>query len=87
MSGSDLDRPGTRAVPGLTYLTFRPVFAEHFHEADDEDDEDDESIDAGLIPSSVNVDLGLIWLGRLCFDFGLTCWETDDEGHTFGDPR
>ena len=40
----NLDRSGTRAVPGLTYLSFRPVFAEHFHEADDEGDE---SINAG----------------------------------------
>ena len=53
--GPDLDQSGTRAVPGLTYLSFRPVFAEHFHEADDEGDE---SVDAG--PTG-----GLGWDGRI----------------------
>lgn len=54
MGGARLDQPGTRAAPGLTYLTFRPVFTEHFHESDDEGDE---SIDAG--PTG-----GLTWDGR-----------------------
>lgn len=37
--GPNLNQPSIRAVPGLTYLAFHPVFAEHFHAADDEGDE------------------------------------------------
>ena len=44
MGGAGLDQPGTRATPGLTYASFRPSFAEHFHESDDDGDE---SVDNG----------------------------------------
>ncbi len=55
MGGRALDQPGTRAVPGLTYLSFRPFFTEHFH---DSEDDGDESVDAG--PTG-----GLTWDGRV----------------------
>jgi cytochrome c peroxidase len=53
--GSDMHRPGFRAVPSLTYLQAVPAFSEHFH---DSDDEGDESVDAG--PTG-----GLTWDGRV----------------------
>lgn len=55
LGGSDLHRPGFRAVPSLRYLQSVPQFAEHFH---DSDDEGDESVDAG--PTG-----GLTWDGRV----------------------
>ncbi|WP_250465230.1 cytochrome c peroxidase [Caballeronia sp. GAFFF2] len=54
LGGSDMHRPGFRAVPSLKYLQSVPQFAEHFH---DSDDEGDESVDAG--PTG-----GLTWDGR-----------------------
>ena len=42
--GPNLDRPGTRAVPSLTYAQFSPFFDEHHYE---EDDERDGGLDAG----------------------------------------
>jgi cytochrome c peroxidase len=53
--GSDMHRPGFRAVPSLKYLQSVPQFVEHFH---DSDDEGDESVDAG--PTG-----GLTWDGRV----------------------
>jgi cytochrome c peroxidase len=55
LGGRNLDRPGIRAVPTLTYKQATPQFAEHFH---DSDDEGDESVDAG--PTG-----GLTWDGRV----------------------
>ncbi|SMF24869.1 cytochrome c peroxidase [Trinickia caryophylli] len=55
LGGSDLRRPGYRAVPSLMYLQSVPAFTEHFH---DSDDEGDESVDAG--PTG-----GLTWDGRV----------------------
>jgi cytochrome c peroxidase len=55
LGGSDMHRPGFRAVPSLRYLQSVPQFAEHFH---DSDDEGDESVDAG--PTG-----GLTWDGRV----------------------
>jgi cytochrome c peroxidase len=52
--GADMNMPGTRAVPSLTYRQSTPPFTEHFHE---EEEEGDESIDNG--PSG-----GLTWDGR-----------------------
>lgn len=54
LGGPGLDRPGTRAVPGLTYAQFSPSFTEHYFESEDEGDE---SIDQG--PTG-----GLTWDGR-----------------------
>ena len=54
MGGPLLDRPGTRAVPGLTYGAFTPPFTEHSRESADDGDE---SIDQG--PAG-----GLNWDGR-----------------------
>ncbi|MBS0560316.1 MAG: c-type cytochrome [Proteobacteria bacterium] len=53
--GAHLDRAGTRAAPGLTYLQAVPAFTEHFHESDEEADE---SVDNG--PTG-----GLTWDGRV----------------------
>lgn len=55
LGGSDLRRPGFRAVPSLRYLQSVPQFTQHFH---DSDDEGDESVDAG--PTG-----GLTWDGRV----------------------
>jgi cytochrome c peroxidase len=55
LGGSDMHRPGFRAVPSLRYLQKVPQFAEHYH---DSDDEGDESVDAG--PTG-----GLTWDGRV----------------------
>jgi cytochrome c peroxidase len=55
LGGSDMHRPGIRAVPSLKYLQAVPQFTEHFH---DSDDEGDESVDAG--PTG-----GLTWDGRV----------------------
>ena len=55
LGGSDLHRPGFRAVPSLRYLQSVPQFTQHFH---DSDDEGDESVDAG--PTG-----GLTWDGRV----------------------
>lgn len=55
LGGSDIHRPGFRAVPSLKYLQSVPQFVEHFH---DSDDEGDESVDAG--PTG-----GLTWDGRV----------------------
>ncbi len=55
LGGSDMHRPGIRAVPSLRYLQSVPQFTEHFH---DSDDEGDESVDAG--PTG-----GLTWDGRV----------------------
>jgi cytochrome c peroxidase len=55
LGGSDLHRPGFRAVPSLRYLQSVPQFTAHFH---DSDDEGDESVDAG--PTG-----GLTWDGRV----------------------
>ncbi len=53
--GARLDRAGTRATPGLTYLTATPFFTEHFFESEDEGDE---SVDQG--PTG-----GRTWDGRV----------------------
>jgi cytochrome c peroxidase len=55
MGGAKLDRPGTRAVPGLTYAQFSPFFDEHHY---DEDDEGDGGLDVG--PTG-----GRTWDGRV----------------------
>jgi cytochrome c peroxidase len=55
LGGSDMRRPGFRAVPSLRYLQSVPQFTQHFH---DSDDEGDESVDAG--PTG-----GLTWDGRV----------------------
>lgn len=55
MGGPALDRPGTRAVPGLTYGQFAGTFTEHYHMSDDEGDE---SADQG--PTG-----GRTWDGRV----------------------
>ncbi|WP_375508042.1 cytochrome-c peroxidase [uncultured Caballeronia sp.] len=55
LGGSDMHRPGFRAVPSLRYLQSVPQFTQHFH---DSDDEGDESVDAG--PTG-----GLTWDGRV----------------------
>jgi len=55
LGGKNLDQPGLRAVPTLTYKQATPQFAEHFH---DSDDEGDESVDNG--PTG-----GLTWDGRV----------------------
>src|SRR5262249_4348480 len=52
--GPDLDRPGTRAVPSLTYVQFAPFFDEHHYE----EDEGDGGLDAG--PTG-----GRTWDGRV----------------------
>ena len=54
MGGPNLDRPGTRAVPGLTYIQFAPFFDEHHYE----DDDGDGGLDAG--PTG-----GRTWDGRV----------------------
>ncbi len=54
LGGSDMLRPGQRAVPSLKYLQAVPQFTEHFFESDDEGDE---SVDNG--PTG-----GLTWDGR-----------------------
>jgi cytochrome c peroxidase len=54
MGGRQLDRPGIRAVPSLTYAQFSPPFTEHYF---DSEDDGDESVDAG--PTG-----GLTWDGR-----------------------
>ena len=55
LGGSDMHKPGFRAVPSLRYLQSVPQFTQHFH---DSDDEGDESVDAG--PTG-----GLTWDGRV----------------------
>jgi len=55
IGGPELNRPGTRAVPGLTYAQFSPAFTEHFFESEDDGDE---SADQG--PTG-----GLAWDGRV----------------------
>ncbi|HEX9449640.1 MAG TPA: cytochrome c peroxidase [Dongiaceae bacterium] len=55
LGGSDLHRPGLRAVPSLRYLQAVPQFSEHFF---DSEDEADESVDNG--PTG-----GLTWDGRV----------------------
>jgi cytochrome c peroxidase len=55
LGGSDMRRPGFRAVPSLRYLQSVPQFTQHFH---DSDDEGDESVDAGATG-------GLTWDGRV----------------------
>jgi len=54
MGGADMQHPGTRAAPSLTYLEATPPFTEHYF---DSDDDGDESVDNG--PSG-----GLTWDGR-----------------------
>ncbi len=54
LGGSDMRKPGLRAVPSLKYLQVVPQFTEHFF---DNEDEADESVDNG--PSG-----GLTWDGR-----------------------
>lgn len=53
--GTDMRRPGVRAVPSLTYLQAVPPFTEHYY---DSDDEGDASVDNG--PTG-----GLTWDGRM----------------------
>jgi cytochrome c peroxidase len=53
--GAQLDQQGTRATPGLTYVTATPFFTEHYFESEDEGDE---SIDQG--PTG-----GRTWDGRV----------------------
>jgi cytochrome c peroxidase len=53
--GPRLDRVGTRATPGLTYVTATPFFTEHYFESEDEGDE---SLDQG--PTG-----GRTWDGRV----------------------
>jgi cytochrome c peroxidase len=55
LGGANLDLPGLRAVPTLTYKQATPQFAEHFHTSEDDGDE---SIDNG--PTG-----GLTWDGRI----------------------
>jgi cytochrome c peroxidase len=38
LGGPSLDKPGTRAVPGLTYSQFSPFFTEHYYESEDDGD-------------------------------------------------
>jgi len=54
MGGADMQHPGTRAAPSLTYLEATPPFTEHYF---DSDDDGDESVDNG--PTG-----GLMWDGR-----------------------
>ena len=54
MGGADMQHPGTRAAPSLTYLEATPPFTEHYF---DSDDDGDESVDNG--PTG-----GLTWDGR-----------------------
>jgi cytochrome c peroxidase len=54
LGGANLDLPGVRAVPTLTYKQATPQFAEHFHNSEDDGDE---SVDNG--PTG-----GLTWDGR-----------------------
>jgi cytochrome c peroxidase len=54
LGGRDLNQPGLRAVPSLTYIQATPQFAEHYFESEDEGDP---SVDAG--PTG-----GLTWDGR-----------------------
>src|SRR5690349_2382483 len=44
MGGSEMNKPGLRAVPTLRYLQSVPAFTEHFY---DSEDEGDESVDNG----------------------------------------
>ena len=53
--GPKLDRSGTRATPGLTYVASTPFFTEHYYESEDEGDE---SVDQG--PAG-----GRTWDGRV----------------------
>ncbi len=55
MGGKNLDQPGHRAVPNLTYLQAVPDFTEHYF---DRDEVGDDSVDNG--PSG-----GLTWDGRV----------------------
>jgi cytochrome c peroxidase len=54
MGGTDMEQPGNRAAPSLTYTEATPPFTEHFF---DSDDDADESVDNG--PTG-----GLTWDGR-----------------------
>jgi cytochrome c peroxidase len=53
--GPKLDKVGTRAVPGLTYVAATPFFTEHYYESEDEGDE---SVDQGPVG-------GRTWDGRV----------------------
>ena len=53
--GAKLDKPGTRATPGLTYGASTPFFTEHYYESEDEGDE---SVDQGAVG-------GRTWDGRI----------------------
>jgi cytochrome c peroxidase len=55
MGGKDMQQPGLRAVPSLTYMQNVPQFTEHYYE---DDDEGDASVDNG--PTG-----GLTWDGRI----------------------
>jgi len=55
LGGKNLDQPGLRAVPTLTYKQATPQFTEHYY---DSEDEGDESVDNG--PTG-----GLTWDGRV----------------------
>jgi cytochrome c peroxidase len=55
MGGPKLDKPGTRATPGLTYVASTPFFTEHYYESEDEGDE---SVDQGPVG-------GRTWDGRV----------------------
>src|SRR5271168_91902 len=53
--GPKLDKPGTRATPGLTYVASTPFFTEHYYESEDDGDE---SVDQGPVG-------GRTWDGRV----------------------
>ncbi len=53
--GRDLNKPGVRATPSLTYASATPFFTEHFYESEDDGDE---SVDQG--PAG-----GRTWDGRV----------------------
>ena len=55
LGGKDMQQPGLRAVPSLTYLQASPPFTQHFFESEDEGDS---SVDNG--PTG-----GLTWDGRV----------------------
>ena len=55
LGGKDMQQPGLRAVPSLTYIQAVPQFTEHYYESDDEGDA---SVDNG--PTG-----GLTWDGRV----------------------
>ena len=53
--GAKLDKSGTRATPGLTYVASTPFFTEHYYESEDDGDE---SVDQGPVG-------GRTWDGRV----------------------